>query len=216
MNPTQAMRRRTSFSSSSKGTGLSLGKKLIAAVLISLVLIVLVPVLLSFSAYGYLEAFGIILPGVEVGGVSLEGLAVHEAVAKLDQSFNQGSSVIVVDTMDPKRSWVVSPAEFGLYVDARASAEQAYAVGREKGIVAGVERMLSEGWQGLPQVSFDPTVARAALVGWAKKVNVPLIEGTLTIEDGNVRQIPGQAGKVLNVEASLALLAAAREYAQHK
>jgi len=166
------------------------------------------PVFLSFGAYGYLEAFEIILPGVGVGGVSLEGLAVHEAVAKLNESLNQGSSIIAVDTMDPNRAWVVSPSEFGLSVDAQASAEQAYAVGREEGVVAGVEQMLAEGWQAPPQVTFDPEIARAALQEWATRVYVPMVEGTLSLEGGEVFQTSGQAGKVLDVEASMDLLEA--------
>ena len=164
------------------------------------------PVFLSFGAYGYLEAFEIILPGVRIGEVSLEGLAVHEAVARLNRNLNDGSSVIVVDTLDPNRAWVVSPSEFGLSVDAQASAEQAYAVGREEGVVAGVEQMYSEGWQAAPQVSFNPEVARTALDRWATAVYVPKVEGTLRVEGGAVLQTYGQVGKVLDIEASLSLL----------
>jgi lipoprotein-anchoring transpeptidase ErfK/SrfK len=208
MNITQAIRLRSVTRRESKGSGSTFIKKILAAILISLALVVLLPVFLSFGAYGYLEAFEIILPGVEVGGVPLEGLAVYEAVARLNQNLNQGSSIIAVDSMDLNRTWVVSPSEFGLSVDAQVSAERAYAAGREAGVVAGVEQMLSEGWQGAPVVSFDPAVARATLEAWAERVNVPVIEGTLSLEDGNLRQIAGMAGKELDVEASLALIAA--------
>jgi hypothetical protein len=208
MNITQAIRLRSVTRRESKGSGSTFIKKILAAILISLALVVLLPVFLSFGAYGYLEAFEIILPGVEVGGVPLEGLAVYEAVARLNQNLNQGSSIIAVDSMDLNRTWVVSPSEFGLSVDAQVSAERAYAAGREAGVVAGVEQMLSEGWQGAPVVSFDPAVARATLEAWAERVNVPVIEGTLSLEDGNLRQIAGKAGKELDVEASLALIAA--------
>jgi lipoprotein-anchoring transpeptidase ErfK/SrfK len=207
MNITQAISRGSSLRRDPKWAGASFTKKVLAATLISLALVVLLPVFLSFSAYGYLEAFEIILPGVEVGGVSLEGLALHEAVAKLDRNFNQGSSMIAVDSLDLTRVWVVSPSEFGLAVDAQASAERAYAAGREAGVVAGVEQMLSERWHGAPVVSFDPTVAREALEAWAERVNVPAIEGTLDVADGIVHQIAGKAGKKLDVEASLGLIA---------
>jgi lipoprotein-anchoring transpeptidase ErfK/SrfK len=208
MNITQAMKSRSIARHTPKGSGSSFAKKITAAVLISLGLIIFLPVFLSFSAYGYLEALEIILPGVKVGGVTVEGLAVHEAVAKIDRNFNQSSSIIVVDTLDPDRNWVVTPSEFGLSVDAQASAERAYAAGRESGVAAGVEQMLSEGWEGDPVVSFDPAAARASLETWAKRVNVPVIEGTLNLEGGTIRQIAGQAGKRLDIEASLALIAA--------
>jgi hypothetical protein len=131
MNITQAIRPRSVTRHESKGSGSSFTKKILFAILISLVLAVMLPVFLSFSAYGYLEAFEIILPGVEIGGVSLEGLAVHEAVAKLDRNFNHGSSMLAVDSMDLTRVWVIVPSEFGLAVDAQASAERAYAAGRQ-------------------------------------------------------------------------------------
>jgi hypothetical protein len=208
MNITQAMKSRSTFRHSPQRIKAPFAKKIVVAVLISLVFLALLPVFLSFGAYGYLEAFEIILPGVEVGDVSLQGLAVHEAVAKINQHFNQGSSIIVVDTMDPNRAWVLPPLEFGLSVDAQASAEQAYAVGREDGVVAGVEQMLAEGWQALPQVSFYPEIARAALEAWSARVYVPPVEATLALQGGEVLQRSGQAGKVLDVEASLGLLQA--------
>ncbi len=208
MNITQAIRPRSAVRRTPKGSGSAFVKKLIVAVLISLVLVILFPVFLSFGAYGYLEAFEIIMPGVEVGGVSLEGLAIHEAAAKLNQNFNQGSTVIVVDTMDPNRTWVVPPLEFSLSVDAQTSAERAYAVGREEGVVAGVEQMLAEGWQAPPQVFFDPEIARATLEAWAPRVYVPAVEASLALERGEVLKSSGQAGKVLDVEASLDLLEA--------
>jgi hypothetical protein len=208
MNITQAMRSGSAVRSQEKQRKASPFRRFMLAVLISLIVLALLPVFLTFGAYGYLEAFEIILPGVKVGGVSLEGLAVHEAVARLNESLNQGSSIVVVDTLDPNRAWVVSPSEFGLSVDAKASAEQAYGIGREQGVIAGVEQMYSEGWQASPHVSFNPEITRAALREWAMRVYVPKVEGTLSIEGSKVMQTSGQAGKILDMEASLALLEA--------
>lgn len=180
--------------------------KLMVGTIVTLLILAALPLLATVGAYGYLEVFEIILPGVEIGGVQLEGLAIHEASAKIDQVYNQDYQVTVFDTLDPSKSWVVSPLEFGLSVDPQASAAQAHAVGRAEGLVAGVEQMLADGWQGAPQVTFDAEIARVTLERWAETVNVPHVEANLTIESGRVVQNPGSVGKMLDVEASLQLL----------
>jgi len=180
--------------------------KLLLGMIVTLLILAALPALATVGAYGYLEALEIILPGVEIGGVQLEGLAIHEASAKIDQVYNQDYQVIVVDTLDPSKSWVVSPLDFGLSVDHQASAAQAHAVGRAEGLVAGVEQMLADGWQGAPQVTFDPEIARATLERWAETVNVPHVEGNLVIDGGQVLQTQGSVGKSLDIEASLQLL----------
>jgi hypothetical protein len=173
---------------------------------IALLILALLPVLASLGAYAYLEVFEIILPGVEIGGVPLEGLAVYEASAKLDKVYNDEYQVTVVDTLDPTSTWIVSPMEFGLSVDSQASAAQAHSVGRQEGLVAGVEQMLADDWAAAPQVSFDPETARRALERWAAFLNVPVIEGNLVIEGGVVHQTQGSVGKKLDIDASLELL----------
>jgi hypothetical protein len=183
-------------------------KKLLLAAMIGLILAILMPMLFSFGAYGYLEAFEIMLPGIEVGGVQLEGLTIHEASAKLNQAWNEGYSLLVVDTMDPERTWTLEPSRFGLRVDAQASAQQAHSIGRGEGILAGVEQMYGEGWQGEPRILFDRVVARAALMDWAQLVYVPPVEGRLTLEGDQIIQSTGLAGKTLDVEATLDLLEA--------
>jgi hypothetical protein len=174
--------------------------------IITLLILAALPFLASLGAYGYLEAFEIILPGVEIGGVPLEGLAMNEATAKLDKVYNDEYQVTVVDTLEPGRSWIVSPMEFGLSVDSQSSAAQAHAVGRESGLVAGVEQMLADDWSGTPMVAFDPDIARGALEEWAEFVNVPQVEAKLAIEAGRVQQTHGSVGKMLDIDASLELL----------
>ena len=182
--------------------------RLTIGIIITLLILAALPVLASVGAYGYLEAFEIILPGVEIGGVLLEGLAINEATAKLDKIYNDESKVTVVDTLDPLRSWIVPPLEFGLRVDSQASAVQAHAVGRESGLVTGVEQMLADTWSAAPMVAFDPEIARASMESWAEIVNIPHVEGNLVIEGGQVLQTQGSVGKSLDIEASLELLSA--------
>jgi hypothetical protein len=66
--------------------------------------------------------------------------------------------------------------------------------------------MLADEWSGSPLVAFNPDIARGALERWAEFVNVPHVEANLAIEEGQVQQSYGAVGKLLDIEASLALL----------
>lgn len=189
-------------------TGRGRARKAIALLGFVLAFMAALPLFFSVGAYGYLEALEIILPGVEIGGVPVEGLAIHEAAAKIGKVWNEEYRLLAVDTTDPGRTWIVQPEEFGLWVDASASASQAYAVGREAGLVAGVQQMYAGDWKGAPKVVFDLERAHAALQAWAAVMNIPPVEGHLAIEGEQVVSIPGKTGKALDVQASLDLIAA--------
>ncbi len=175
------------------------------------VILATLPIVLIVGAYIYYQAFGIILPGVKVGGVPLQGLTEFEAVTEIERIWNEDYRITAVDINDLGRSWIVTPPEFGLRVDAQANAAEAYNVGRGNGIVVGMKELIFTWWEGqeiTPRVNFDPIEARIGLEVWVTQVNVPVMDGRVMIEGGEVIQITGQVGKTLDVESSLALLSA--------
>ncbi len=161
--------------------------------------------------YAYFLAGGTIAPGVSAGGVNLAGLSPEEAAHTLDRSFNQDYQLLAIDTSEPARFWSVSPAEVGLRVDAEATAQAASEIGRGSDPLAGLSQLLRSLRSGsalTPVVRFDPEAARTGLERWAAMVNVPPIEAALALADGEVAQAAGVTGKSLDVEGTLALLAA--------
>ena len=163
------------------------------------------------GAYIYYQASEIILPGVKVGGVPLHGLTEFEAVTELERVWNEGYHITAVDINGLDRSWIVAPSDFGLRIDAQLNAAEAYNVGRGRGVLAGMEELLFTWWEGqeiAPRVAFDPIEARIGLEVWSTQVNVPLMDGHVKVEGGEVEQVSGQIGKFLDVEGSLALLSA--------
>jgi LysM repeat protein len=172
--------------------------------------LVMLPVVFVLSAYIYLQAAGLIFPGVRVGGRLLQGMTMQQASAELERLWNQEHRILAIDYADTTRSWIVAPDEFGLSVDAQSSAAVAYAHGRQGGLLAGITQMF-DGWiYGLeirPWVFYDPVAARLGLEAWVAEVNVAPVEADLWLEDGKTVQVTGQAGKALDVEASLAMLA---------
>ncbi len=159
--------------------------------------------------YVYFLAAGIMAPGVHAGGVDLAGLDVEQAAVVLDRHFNDEFRLLAIDTSDPSRFWSVSPAEVGLSVDGSATAQAALSVGRGSDPVTGFSQLLQSlraGWQVRPVVRLDPDAARAGLERWAATVDVPAVEARLSLQEGEIAQASGRAGKSLDVEASLLLL----------
>lgn len=154
---------------------------------------------------------GVILPGVQVGGVPVQGLTAEQAAGELERIWNQELRVTAVDVSDPARAWLVAPAEFGLRVEPEQSAILAYAAGRGRGLLEQFRAI----WVGssLPQnvkpvVQFDPLAALAAYQRWAPQLAVGATDAGLRLETGDVIVAPSAEGRELDLLASLEWLAA--------
>jgi lipoprotein-anchoring transpeptidase ErfK/SrfK len=171
-------------------------------------------VLVTAAATGWYAVFlakGTIAPGVSAGGVPLAGLSPEQAALSLDRTFNQDLRLLAIDTSEPGRFWSVRPAEAGLRVDAEATAHAASQIGRGSDPLTGVSqllRSLQSGSAVAPVVHFDPQAARTGLEQWAALVDVAPIEATLALAGGEVAEASGVPGKSLDVDGTLALLAA--------
>ncbi len=176
-----------------------------------LAILALLPLVLVSLGYMYYRTFGLIMPGVRVRGMPLEGLTVDQAVSELDRVWNQEFRITAVDNMDANRVWIVSPAEFGLGVDPHATATQAYSVGRGEGLISGIATWLHgfrEHKEITPWVYLNTGAAKLGLEHWSQVLAIPSVEGELSIHNGEVAQQSGEDGVALDLEASLALLIA--------
>ncbi len=176
-----------------------------------LILAVLLLVFFTIVIVGYLtcQMSAQIMPGVSVGGMPLEGMSLERAARELDRVWNQELRLTAVDSSNADRAWVVTPGEFGLGVDAQATAMRAFSVGRGEGLFKGIGIWL-RGFQKpmdiLPWVLLDDETARAGLAAWAEIVEIPPAEAQLSVDGGEVSYQAGRSGWMLNVAASLALL----------
>ncbi len=171
----------------------------------------LTPILFVLGVYFYFMVTGLIMPGVQVGGIPLEGLTVQQASAVLDQVWNVEYRISIIDLDDASLEWEVAPSEIGLSVDAQMSAKLAYARGRGAGVIMGVKHMIDtwlDGWAIEPWVSFDALAARSAIRSWASGMNVAPVDADLILRDGEIIQVTAQQGRSLDVEATLDLLSA--------
>ena len=150
-----------------------------------------------------------IYPGVSVYGVDLGDKTVDEAVTALLSTFPDPTTQPLT-VRDGDRTWSHTWADLGIRLDPTATAQMAYQVGREG---APEERRavqlkaLIAGWPLSPVIVLpDPTQATAALEALAPEVAVPPVNASILIRADGVVPVPAQAGRELDVAATVAAL----------
>ena len=173
----------------------ALGATLVAAAVFALV----------FSLF----TLGRILPGVRVAGVDLSGVSHSAAIEVLSQQLTYPVSGQVVLSYGD-RSWSFTPAELGLQLDAKGTADAAYAFGRSlwpwENITQKVQS-LQGGADLAPRLIFDGQAAHLALQRLAAELNQPTIEAELSVQGLEVQMRPGQVGLSLDTEKTATWLA---------
>ncbi|MBN2004233.1 MAG: L,D-transpeptidase family protein [Anaerolineae bacterium] len=149
----------------------------------------------------------VIYPNVYALGVPLGGLTPEEAAQALEPVAGQVNTGLLVLT-DGEGRWSYAWSEAGMRVDATATAQAAYAVGRNQGMRAQLGIWLFN-HDVAPRFTFDAAVARGLLEALSQSVSKPAVEPTLRLENGAVVIVPGVAGRVMDVSSTLVSLQAA-------
>ena len=159
------------------------------------------------GGYRYLFS-GRIFPGISMAGVDLSGLTTEQASAALNQRLTYPTSGKIVFRYGD-RVWVVTPAQLGMAFDAGTSVQRAYGLGRQGGLFTSLAGQLNA-WQGglnlAPIIIMDERVAHGYLQNIAALVDQPVVEADLHLNGTEVIYTPGQAGRLLNVDETLAQL----------
>jgi lipoprotein-anchoring transpeptidase ErfK/SrfK len=164
---------------------------------------------LALASRAYHQRYlGRIYPGVSVYGVNLGGLTTDEAAARLQASF-PGPATLLVTLRDGDRTWSRSWADFGIHLDPPATADLAYQVGRAGSPQQQVETQLQAFFSGYPLspviVLPEPAQATAALEALAAEIAIPPVNAGLVITAGGIIPVPAQAGRALDVDATVAV-----------
>ena len=147
-----------------------------------------------------------ILTGVSVAGTDVSGLSVDEAAIRI------GDAIVYPDTgrvafQDRGTVWIATPAEVGIRLDARASAQAAYNIGRGGNPVQRVIDQIDIWQSGVdvaPVLVFDEAVAQGYIQGLADIVDRPTIEATLGVNGVEVLVHSGQVGRTVDIAATTA------------
>lgn len=153
---------------------------------------------------------GRIFPGVHLAGVDLSGLAPEEAAQLLAErlTFPQNGRIVF---QDGQQTWIARPAELGLVMQPDLLAEQAYQYGRRGGPVKRLMDQLLAWYAGRdlpPVLIYDQRLAWQYLSALAQQINRPAVEASLQVVGLEVQAVPGQIGRTLDLEATMAPLEA--------
>jgi vancomycin resistance protein YoaR len=151
---------------------------------------------------------GAIFPGVRVAGIDLGGVTRGTASARLTSQFSFPLTGRIL-LRDGNRTWVVTPAELGLFLDPETSVERAYQTGRSGSIIQRTREQMETWYYGVdlsPAFLFDQRLAYQYLAKIAQEVDTPTIEANLSVEGTEVMVRSGETGRTVDLEATLAAL----------
>ncbi|MFO7743432.1 MAG: peptidoglycan binding domain-containing protein [Anaerolineae bacterium] len=148
-----------------------------------------------------------IYPNVYVLDENLGGLTPQEAADHLERMFAKGQFGDLI-LSDGEQTWRVPWAEAGMELDAEATAQQAFAVGRKQGWRTLVQMWLGEGRWGTrcdipPVFAIDARTTRDALEEMAELMREPPVDTALRLEGDQVVVTPSHQGRELNVDATV-------------
>jgi vancomycin resistance protein YoaR len=163
-----------------------------------------------FSTVLAIANLGRVYPGVRVAGIDLSGVRRSEAANLINSQLNYPLAGEVTLTYG-NRSWQFSPAQLGLRLDAEASGQAAYSVGRSIWPWQAISekiRTMREGVNLAPRLIFDGQAAHQTLQQLANEINQPTVEAVLAVDGLEVQVTAGQVGLTLDTEQTANFLAA--------
>ncbi len=167
---------------------------------------------------GLLIAFGLglqvwlagrITPGVSVSGIDVGGMTPQEAALILNDqvSYLEEGRILL---RDGEQTWLLTPAQLGMYMDPESTAAHAFEIGRDGNLIA----RLNEQWMAWrygqsisPSFIFDQRVAYMQVKQVASLIDKPVIEAELSLNGAEVVVRNGQIGRTVNIDATIEKIA---------
>lgn len=184
-------------------------KYIFLLVLLGIISFGIAPAVLTAASFAYYQWNDLILRGVRVGTVEIGGLTRGEALRTIDLVYNQDSELLLIEVPAADRSWTTSPVDFGMQVDANASTEEAYRVGRQGGLFTKIATMLSalqNGWEVQPELVFDRSRADRALKEWSSELHRDPVDAWLELSGVEILIHPSKTGTDLDQLRTLDML----------
>ena len=151
------------------------------------------------------ESRELILPGVSAVDIDLSGRTQEQAMQLLNDTWNVNRHITLTGGSS---SWQVSPIELGLFLDPSATVQSAYQVSRRNLPVQLEQILLRNPQVTLPDIGFRPDLAQQTLARLATELYQPPQEAGIQFVNGQWEAIPGKDGTALDMNATLAQIAA--------
>lgn len=146
-----------------------------------------------------------IYTGVSVWGTDISGKTIEEAQAALNnlEAYPKTATITLVDPATGEQR-TYAPADLGIRIDARQTAEAAFEVGRSGGPLQRLQETFQSWYYGrdlTPIVVFDEAQMDRAIAELAASVERSAVSaGWQTKEDGTLTYSPSQVGRQLDRE----------------
>jgi vancomycin resistance protein YoaR len=145
---------------------------------------------------------GEIEAGTTVRGVDIGGLTREEATRKLERELTGAAPLQKLTVKVGERTGVIDMRRAGLGYDIPRTVDRAHTGGADPVSVVG-RLFRSRGGDIQPVVRLDEQDARASLGKLAKSLDQKVREGTVSFENGRVKDVTPRTGHALNVDAAL-------------
>ena len=162
----------------------------------------------GFAFYTLLAGDGGIQRGVRIGDVDVGGMGKEEARAAVEK--NAADTFREISFGEGPDAVSMNASELGVKVNAAAAVDEAYALGRTGGPFARLSDTIGASF-GATQIdlkaTYDEQAAQSAVDRIAGEFNREPKDATFTVaEGGDVKVQPGESGRALDKEATLANL----------
>lgn len=168
---------------------------------------ILTPILLTSLAIISFQVFEWNLPGVVIFDQPVGFKNYDTSVNLIDKVWNQSPTIQLNISDNSGVDFTVTPGELGFWIDPIATANAAYAIGRDatpfQDLIAAIQ---GEQQIIMPVLYFNPSQAADTLAGIEKAISFPAQDASVVFQDGNWVALPGSPGQSLDVEATVQVL----------
>lgn len=158
------------------------------------------------AAFDYWSNTGKIYRGVDVGPAHVGGKTLSEARGIVEA---EAAGPLKEVRLEGPEDVTFAADELGINLDTEATLHEAYAVGREGGILKRLGDRTGAAWGMVnvrPDIRYAPEVARAKITQLAGRLDKQPTEGSVTVSNGDVAVGPSATGYETDVEGTLANL----------
>jgi len=191
-----------SMSSSKRPTIKTIRAKRLSRIISVFAFIVIIPLAITSLLVTLFQANELILPKVFILNKEVGMMKRQDVVTWVDQFWNQDRKIQLSVSGHPDISYTVKPSQLGLWVDAGATANAAYSVGRTANPFRDVyEAINGEPQIALPVLFFDHDTAKATLNAIAKELYVSPTNARIIYKDDVWIALPGEVGQALDIQS---------------
>lgn len=170
-------------------------------------ILIILPLVIASGTIILFQVRELNLPGVIVYDKDVGMISHAETVEWIDTFWNKERPIQISTTGATGKTFLLSPAELGLWVDPEATAKAAYRIGRSSEPLQEIRTAISGDIQVvMPVLYFDDAAARQTLDTIAQKLEIPPKDAVVTFQDDQWVAIPGSEGQSLDSETSLSFL----------